>query len=829
MARQRSQSTSSMGTMAKSPTSLVASLSTSVALYDSLQPPKSLQDILLLAQSHYISHRYVPALTLYKLAAEQHHSLPACCSLYALYTSTRKEPGLIRSDTKAIHILIHALRIWTARRWSSSRLFDDESKSRSALRSRIRDEHDELEEYFVHSSNRSSLSSKKKKKKNTQPPLEVKSIGQQILFQSQSSGRRQQVHGGEGGRGRQYRSEGTLVSSRGARSGSTGSEYRNYGILKLSNHDNPINSKNESDIRNSLETFSGDEGGHRLDSSASCSSFDEGDDDDDDDDGYIYCDDSDESDECEDEAQEKEEEARRIGLATAEIEDIIQKTCFTIQKGVLALDEPIVIEAVAMLRKIERGLSTEAEVWQEQQQHQQEQSRSLFTSSLSGSTLNGSKRNDTLTSTDPGLLLTQGVDLSFLNLSPAEESVMVAQSKPLSPVTSRAIKVAPLMKQGPVNRNILNLPSKEQEMDMAICRAIRIRVMFTLGWVHQRLGEYHYGALAFGICSDITPKTGKRLLDSLQQEATVQKFTCIAYEKKALEQAQKEEAERKLLMQPRSKEQPKHSPIRSSTTPALTPTVTSSKSLTLSPTSAIKPQMGSLSVSAASSCASSVYNSSESCSAITHRPDISNPSSPSTSDTSMIIMPSNHGASMSSSLSAWGSGLFKMTKATATPTKSTSLYSTSDKGMEKRPRLQRSKSASHRLKINTLDALTIADEVNKDRDSNKPHMQVRPSKPTATPPSLAPSLTMTAHQTQVVKCGHCGQKRVLMPLCVCKKVRYCNRECRLADMEEHRKTGCHSAMIGSATGLGVVVSVNNKETTAHPATNWSRDVLTVID
>ncbi|KAF9306520.1 hypothetical protein BG003_000998, partial [Podila horticola] len=717
-------------------------------------------DILLLAQSHYISHRYVPALTLYKLAAEQHHSLPACCSLYALYTSTRNEPGLIRSDTKAAHILIHALRIWTARRWSSSRLFDDDGGS--AMRSRTRDEHDELEEYFAHS--------KTSKKRSDHSKDRNRSAGHKNI----------PIRGS--------RSAGSLAPPPGARGESAQSEYRNSGILEAIVNEDVDDEPDIQDQQDNLD-HSEDEG----------------------EDGYEsheedFC--GEECEDCEDEEQEKEEEARRIGLATAEIEDIVQKMCTLIQKGVLALDEPIVVEAVAILRKIERGLSTEADVWNQQQ----ERSQSLFTSSLSGGF--GSSRNDELSSTNPGLLLTQGVDLSFLNFSPDEE-FSIAQAQPPNSgslrVTSLRAQSLSTLKLSPVNRSISNITTREQEADQAICRAIRIRAMFTLGWVHQRMGEYHYGAQAYGVCSEITPKTGRRLLDSLQQEATVQKFTCRAFEKKALEQAQKDEAERKFQLQQQQsrKSEAQSSGSRSSLirspTPASTRTATSpisAESLPSKPSvaaaSSIKDQMA--------SCASSLYNSSES-STVTNRPEISGPSSPSSSETSM--MPSIQGGSISS-LSAWGSGLFKLsTKSTTTPALSTS---SSDKDKTISPRLQRSKSVSHGLKINTLDALTMTVET-KDRNSNKPHLQQRLRKPPTHQTSM-PSLTMAGHQTQVAKCGHCEQKRVLMPLCVCKKVRYCNRDCRLADMEEHRKTGCNAAMIGSA-GLGVVaVSVDGNGASA---------------
>ncbi len=66
--------------------------------------------------------------------------------------------------------------------------------------------------------------------------------------------------------------------------------------------------------------------------------------------------------------------------------------------------------------------------------------------------------------------------------------------------------------------------------------------------------------------------------------------------------------------------------------------------------------------------------------------------------------------------------------------------------------------------------------------------------------AAALTMTMSDHQKKVVKCGHCGQKRILMPLCVCKKVRYCNRECRIADLEAHRKTGCHAALMSTSGG-----------------------------
>ncbi|KAI1318046.1 hypothetical protein EDD11_007280 [Mortierella claussenii] len=679
MARQRSQSTSSMNTLAKSPTSLTASLSTSVALYDNQQPPKALQDILLLAQSHYISHRYVPALTLYKLAAERHHSLPACCSLYALYTSTMNVTGLVRSDTKATQILLYALRIWTARRWSSTRL-----RENGSMRSKTRDDHDELEEYFAHPRRTRSV-------KMTQ--RETTSLKMSMMVSRPKNGS-------------------TLTVGAGM-STSMESEYRSPMHLDDRN-------RNEATVEHEVESQDGDSEGECDDECEDCDDCE------------------DESDE-EDEEQEKEEEARRIGLATAEIEDIVQKLCLMIQKGVLGLDEPVLIEAVSTLRTIERGLSKEAEAWRQELAR----SRSLFTPTI----FSEGAANDETNTTRPDLLLTQGIDLSLLDSSPDDNSHMpMIRAQPVGRHQqqkhySRSIPVVQRI-DSPVNAAIASLSSGEREQDQAMCRALRIRIMYTLGWVHQKKGEYHYGAQAYGVCSDIVAAGNKRPLNMLQQQAKVLKQTCLDLENKALNQAK---------MQPTQLQQ-EHLSIGCRGQHPLSPPLSIS-SLTV--------------VSARNSnasCSSSIYtaasgissSSSSSAGATGPHPDISIPSSLSGSESSTTPMRAS-GTISSLSAAAWSSGLFKLD--------SNSSKSTSTSPSAKLCTLQRSKSQSQVAGLKQLD-------------------------------------TSSGLNKRAVQCGHCGQTRVLMPLCVCKKVRYCNGECRIADLERHRTTGCHAARIGiGALGL----------------------------
>ncbi|KAF9355812.1 hypothetical protein BGX34_010244 [Mortierella sp. NVP85] len=684
--------------MAKSPTSLTASLSASVALYDNQQPPKSLQDILLLAQSHYISHRYVPALTLYKLAAEKHHSLPACSSLYALYTSTANVPGLVRSDTKATHVLIHALRIWTARRWSSSRRMLDSPGSRGSMRSKAQDEYDELEEYFVHR-RRSSC----KGRRQSRASIPVKNPA--------------------GHKSHAPKSTTALVPE------SFESEYRTPMHLRAQEN-------------------------HQSESEDDSSSGEEDEDDEDED-----CDDRSECDGCdecegEDEEHEKEEEARRIGLATTEIEDIIQKLCLMIQKGVLALDEPVVVDAVSTLRKIERGLSQEAEVWKQQQSR----SKSLF-----GSTLSGDDNSNALR---PDLLLTQGIDLSFLNFSP-EEDAPISQGLPgrsdgeRSRHSPRA--VATESKTSPVNAAISNLPLAEQERDQDMCRAIRIRVMYTLGWVHQQKGEYHYGAQAYGVCGEIA-RTGKRPLDSLQQQARVQKQTCKDLEIKAKEQAVLESIRLQEMKEVESRKaslassSPKPSTKRSST-----------------------------------SCASSIYTTTDT--------EISSPSSVSSAESTTT--PSRASSTISSLSAVWGSSLFRSNSLKSVAATVAGAQESSKKSTPI-PKLQRSKSLLLELKSKPLEipaATETKDSHHHQHHHPRAQHRTKESQQQLRQQSM-PILPMAAHRDNAVNCGHCGQTRTLMPLCACKKVRYCNGECRLADLAVHRLTGCHAARIaGGASSL----------------------------
>ncbi|KAG0023338.1 hypothetical protein BGZ80_009741 [Entomortierella chlamydospora] len=578
-----------MGTMAKSPTSLMASLSTSVALYDNQEPPKTLQDILLLAQSHYISHRYVPALTLYKLAVERHHSLPACCSLYALYTSTLNVPGLVRSDTKATQILIHALRIWTARRWSSSRLVDKGPK-----RLVDHDEFDELEEYFaqprrptrsqrcVASNNKATVSIQKKTKPH---PSQMKDVAASIE-----------------------------------------SEYRTP--LHLANLDdaNRIGVQDEaSEIESECE-------------SDDCSEHDE----DDDIDSCDSCEDCGGWDDGSEDEDEKDEEARRIGLATAEIEDIVQKICSMIQKGVLGLEEPVLVKAVSTLRIIERGLSKEAEAWK------QELSRSKSMFSLN-------EPIESVNSTKPDLLLTQGIDLSFLNFSPEDDNGFpVALSRPVSSrpqelrhknstLSAKSIFSAD-SKSDPANAAIVGLPSGEREQDRAFCRAIRIRTMSTLGWVHQQKGEYNYGAQAYGVCSEIAT-TGKRPLNILQQQAIVHRQTCEALLKK--------EAKKPVVsaepIQIREQRRSENRNFNQSQISSLTRSSSGMPHTSAPSTSASTPTLTSATTSTLASTPT-----------IASYSDVSSPSSIASSDSGAMSI-RGPGAISSLSAAIWGSGIFKST------------------------------------------------------------------------------------------------------------------------------------------------------------------------
>ncbi|KAG0309674.1 hypothetical protein BGZ98_009994 [Dissophora globulifera] len=727
MGRQRSLSTSSIGTLSKSPTSLSVSLSTSVALYDNQQPPKTLQDILLLAQSHYISHRYVPAMTLYKLAAEKHHSLPACNSLYALYTSTLNVPGLAKSDTKAVHILLHALRIWTARRWSSARPEESHSGGR-AMRSRIRDEHDELEEYFVHARRQPSRIQRRTRSGGALPILtETRSrLTEVMVAQSAES---------------EYRTPFHLAGQDEAE----GSGDRDEKV------DDDYDSEDYDDAEGS-------------DTCTDCEECDS---------------DSDSEDDDIDEEEEREEEARRIGLATSEIEDIVQKLCLMTQKGVLGLDEPILIEAVSVLRKIERGLTKETDAWRQEMAR----SKSLFTSTLSGASSDNNLGSSTSQSR---LLLTQGIDLSFLNCGSDDDGDLpMAQARSVS----RPVGLRPMAKiqdesiRSPVNSSIAGLSFEKREQDQSVCRAIRIRIMSTLGWVHEKKGEFHYAAQAYGVCSELAP-TGKRPLAVLQHQALIQKDVCKELEQRQLELEKKSEMEK--LEQERRKSTSIHTEPPSSSSSITQHTLT-----------------------AESSCASSVYTPSESSARITH-PDISSPSSLASSDSEGISVRGSSGPMSSLSAAVWNSGLFRSSSNTSVPTlKGTSIVLPSS-------RLQRSKSLllEHKSKpVQTAEAKQAEDSHRHHHHHRHPQPQQNSSETTRQQQlrqQSAPVLTMSGHKKQAVKCAHCGQAKILMPLCVCKKVRYCNGECRIADLEAHQQTGCHAARIGiGAMGLSVNLSAKS--------------------
>ncbi|KAG0290574.1 hypothetical protein BGZ96_005968, partial [Linnemannia gamsii] len=721
MTRQRSQSVSSVQQLTKSPRSPIsASLATTAPLYDPLQPPKTLQDILLIAQSHYISHRYVQALSLYKLAAEHHHSLPACSSLYALYTSNQTGSGLVRSDTKAALILIHALRIWIARRWSTTRI-----EPTGSIRSRTQDAHDELEEYFAH------------------PRKPTRQQGrQQQQRRSLSSGATASFHP----------TKGQLMmtapdSSDKILAQSMESEYR---------HPQFLNWRDDDATAEIHKGFQGSEG-----ESESSEDDDDDSEDDDSDDEYegdqanldTDLEESDNDDDG-DEEQEKEEEARRVGLATGEIEDIIQKICHMIQKGVLGLDEPVLVEAVSMLRKIERGLHQEAEAIKAERSR----SVSLFTSSLSGGLSDEA--------CPPALLLTQGIDLSFLDLGSPNGggSGPLAQAQPMgrsirqrsgrnftspTPLTHGSSLVSQLPKSTTLNSSIAKLSTKEQETDHMFGCAIRIRVMFTLGWVHQQKGEYHYGAQAYGVCSEI-PATGKRLLDSLQHQANVQRWTCKAFEHKAQEQA---EADRRRAVEAEDEDAMEGGDsIAVPASGSATPTRIDNNTKNSTPVTRSPPSRNTI-----GSSASSIFTSSQPSTAGSrrhHHPDISSPSSLSNSE-SESASTSTHGLSTSSSAvssfsaALWSSGLFKSNS------KSTSTSPSSKVPVG--------------LKIQTVLDPPVAIETKerraRGRISKSDHKHKHHHQHTNQQQGVSTlTLTMTGHQNQIVKCGHCGQRRALMPL-----------------------------------------------------------------
>lgn len=556
------------------------------------------------------------------------------------------------------------------------------------MRSRTQDEYDELEEYFVHRQRR---------------PCKARRVPPSIPVHKPVDKSR------------------TSADLAGAVSQSFESEYRTPLHLRVQEESAD---QSDSDDQGSEDDSEQDDDEDEDDDGDEC-------------DGYGECDGCDECEEL-DEEHEKDEEARRIGLATTEIEDIIQKLCLMVQKGVLGLDEPVMVDAVSTLRKIERGLGQEAIVWKQELSR----SRSLFSPTVS---------SDEANSMRPDLLLTQGIDLSFLNLSPDEDAPITQHLRMAYPDGQRSSHDAmPVVatKSSPVNAAISRLPTVEQERDQDMCRAIRIRIMYTLGWVHQQKGEYRYGAQAFGVCSDIA-KTGKRPLDALQQQALAHKQTCKDLEIKAKEQAVLE---------------------------------------------SIRLQERKLAEKSNTSSASSVATSDSSSSG--GHAGASSPSSVSSSERGES---QKRGASGTiSTLSAvWGSSLFRSNSQKSVA--ATVAQSQDDKPT---PKLQRSKSLLFGLKSKPVEIPTTTEA--KDSHHHQHHHpraqhRTKNSQQEQLRQQSMPILTMAAHQKNAVKCGHCGQTRILMPLCVCKKVRYCNGECRLADLATHRLTGCHAAKIGSAS------------------------------
>lgn len=650
------------------------------------------------------------------------------------------------------------------------------------MRSRTQDDHDELEEYFAHPRKPTLLQSRQHK----QQQRRSFSTGATASFRPT----KEQLTADPG--------------NKNALAQSMESEYRHPQFINWRDETAAEIHKESGRSEGESESSEDDDDSEEDDSDDEC----EGDQADLDTDQEV----GDHDDDGDDEEQEKEEEARRIGLATGEIEDIIQKICHMIQKGVLGLDEPVLVEAVSMLRKIERGLHQEAEAFKAERAR----SVSLFTSSLSvGPSDEAASR--------PALLLTQGIDLSFLDLGSPDDHgsnhLTQAQAQPMgrsirqrpgrnftspTPLTHGSCLVSPpLSKHSPMNASIAKLSTKEQETDHLFACAIRIRVMFTLGWVHQQKGEYHYGAQAYGVCSEI-PATGKRLLDSLQHQANVQRWTCKAFEHKAQEQA---EATRRRAGEAEDEEDPA-SHVAVTPTGAATPTPIEGKNKKNALATQSPPSRNTIGSSASSILTSS--QPSTGGSRRHHRSDISSPSSLSSSEsesasTSTHTRSTSASAVSSFSAAIWSSGLFKSnSKSSVTSPPSKVSAGLKIQTVLDPPVTIETKDRRHRGKISKSDgSKQHKHQHQKHQHKQQQQKQQQGGAGVGGLPTL--TMTMTGHHNQIVKCGHCEQRRALMPLCVCKKVRYCNLECRLAHLETHRST-CSGLVSSSASSSNSLVS-----------------------
>ncbi|KAF9167766.1 hypothetical protein DFQ26_003161 [Actinomortierella ambigua] len=788
------------------------------------QPRKSLADLLFEAQSHYISHRYPQALALYLEAVCEHESVQACNSLYALYTAAKQERGLVRSDTRATRALIHALQIWARKRWPQANVSSD------PIVSSLMNLEPLLQTIYATCEQQQSPTNHT----HSQPTSPTSASSSE-----EKSRRRDLIES--------FFADG---SSRFWRRGQMESRSQDSG--ESAHHHSRQGAMTDDNLALGGESEDDDESGSEISGSG------ESDDDGDESDVESFLDGEDDSDA---DSSEEELDPEQRGQATGEIEDIVQRLCQMIQKGVLGLDEPIVLDAIAMLQWIAHELASEAD-----EHHKQERQESLLQQSSLGAIaptgsprefISGKSQDDADLQASPGLLLL----IQPLQFSDADDEVASTANsvkRGSSPAPSRPLRhsTTSSVRSGSHHRGA-NLTPGQQALDLTFCRAMRIRIMSMLGWVHHQRHEYKYGAQAYAVCSEIMPKTGRIQVDTLQRKAAELMRHC-----QEMDLQQKRDAagtstscsSGASINSIHSSSATLYQAFDISTPSTISTTETNSvcplsaegdhnsastqqhHHVMASDAQVLEAAIRIASLAMESRRKPTVYEGApvlaaerEARRASAHEEDPA-PPLPSPTSSTASSTPKTHvkdegyhqspsfsrsvGSSKSrrsrsrsrGRVSADGSikGYAQNSRALRIQTEPSLLSktesrltqvvttgATSSSLFSRRPAL-----GGHAHSMPQLQPSHHYHHLHHHHHRHLHHPKVQqPNRPKASglvfgqPPKNPTQVTLST-------CGHCGKKGTQMPLCVCKTTRYCNRDCRVADMEAHRATGCHAALIG---------------------------------
>ncbi|KAG0230159.1 hypothetical protein BGW41_002581 [Actinomortierella wolfii] len=792
-------------------------------------------------------------MALYLQAVREHDSVQACNSLYALYTPSKQERGLVRSDTRATRALIHALQIWSRKRWPQQhqRASDVSTETTASILTLMN-----LEPMLEHCNDVLSTTGD-----HPSPSYHNQSLHQP----SKQSTTTSQLGSSTSPSSTETKSKRLDLlesffadgSSRFWRKGRTDNRPRSQDFETAHRHHRHHPSSQRGALTDDNMANSGESEDDEDESMNGDSNSDIGDGDDGINSGSDFDASLDEEngggvDLSSNNEDEEELDPEQRGQATGEIEDIVQKLCQMVQKGVLSLDEPIVMDAIAMLQWLAQQLAIEAlELRKQERQENLLQQSSLGISSprpaVNNSYVNGQSHhhnNATGASTDGGLLLLS----QPLHFPDDDDEAVTNSGNPM-----KQISLAPSPRSARHGHRASYLMPDQRAIDQTFCRAIRIRIMSMLGWVHHQRREYKYAAQAYAVCSEVTPRTGRIQVDTLQRKAVELMRHCQEMEL----QQRKDDAAAAVtavttvcsssgtsmnsvpfasasLHQTFDVSTPSTVSVAETSSSVCPLSVEGEQSLTLPQQSqeqqvvvaddaqVLEAAIRLASLAMESSFQPTVYEGGQVLAAereARQRADLS------TVEVALAATSKVHNKGKIQQQSSIVSPMSNASKGRKSRGRSRARISmdTIAKSGSKHPSPIRHQTESNLVLGKTGSSITKATAIelpSSHRPSMGSHSQSMPllqpnhqhhrphhhhhrhsSKPQQASRPKASGLIFgqpPKNPTQIIlsTCGHCGKTGTQMPLCVCKTIRYCNRDCRVADMQVHRASGCHAALIG---------------------------------